>query len=81
MNFKDLLGFEKLITPKILVVLYWIVSILYILGGIFAIFSGQILSGVIVLVAVVGVRVTFELIMIAFKNNEYLKKIAEKSDQ
>ncbi len=79
---KSLLGFNTLITPKLLVIFYWIAMALILLGGIVGIIQGNILAGIFGTVfALVMCRVSFELIMIAFKNNEYLRIIAENTDK
>lgn len=79
---KDLLGFDHLITPKVLVFLYWLLMVLIIVGGVFSMFNGQFIAGILgTIFSLIGCRVTFELIMIAFKNNEYLRRIAENIEQ
>lgn len=43
-------------------------------------FSGNAIAGFFgMLFSLIGCRVMFELIMVAFKNNEYLRRIAENS--
>lgn len=77
---KSLLGFDTLITPKLLVIFYWIVMVLLLVGGVITIIQGNIITGIVgTLCALVMCRVSFELIMIAFKNNEYLRTIAENT--
>lgn len=79
---KDLLGFDHLITPKVLVFLYWLLMVLIIVAGVFSMFNGQFIAGFFgTIFSLIGCRVTFELIMIAFKNNEYLRRIAENIEQ
>lgn len=79
-EFKNFATFETLITPKIITVIYWITSILLILGGIlvFAHNNGGLTLGLAV--ALIAVRVSFELIMVSFKNNEYLRRICEAAE-
>ncbi|ULH12438.1 DUF4282 domain-containing protein [Serratia marcescens] len=87
-----MLNFNTLITPKIITVIYW----LSLLAGIPALLLLAVMmesksSGVmglsitqIILIAVptiVIIRVFFELIMISFKNNEYLRRIADALDK
>lgn len=75
MAFKEFATFGKLITPKILVAVYWILTIVYIVAAvIFAISGNFSASGLSVLVLVIT-RISFELIMISFKNNEFLFRI------
>jgi hypothetical protein len=76
---KDILYFDSLITPKILTIVYWLALVVVVVGGLSMIFSGSVFTGLFgIIFGALGVRVSFEMIMIAFKNNEYLKKIAEK---
>ncbi|WP_390884689.1 DUF4282 domain-containing protein [Hafnia alvei] len=43
-------------------------------------FHGNAIAGFFgMLFSLIGCRVMFELIMVAFKNNEYLRRIAENS--
>ena len=49
------------------------------ISGIGMMFYGEFFRGLFgIIVGGVFVRVAFEMIIIAFKNNEYLRKIAEK---
>lgn len=77
--FKSILFFDTMITPIIFNFLYWIILACMILAGIVAIFQGQLLAGIgIIIGGTLVYRIVFEMIIIVFKNNEYLKKIAEK---
>lgn len=77
--FKNMLFFDTMITPKIITFLYWITLASMIITGIVFIFQGQLLKGIGILIGgSLLYRVLFEMIIIAFKSNEYLKKIAEK---
>lgn len=79
---KRVLSFDYLVTPKILVFLYWLLMVLILVIGIFSVFQGQILAGIAtIILGMINCRVVFELIMIAFKNNEYLRRIAESCDK
>ncbi|PVZ82184.1 hypothetical protein C9426_30605 [Serratia sp. S1B] len=76
---KNIFFFDAMLTPKIITVAYW----LSLLGVVFFSFGFMMASNFLYgfLALVIGcvlVRVSFEMIMIAFKNNEYLRKIAEK---
>ncbi|CFQ64791.1 Uncharacterised protein [Yersinia frederiksenii] len=77
---KNVLFFDALLTPKILTGLYWLLLVLIIISGVFVMVQTSIIAGFF---SIIGggltSRICFEMIMIAFKNNEYLKKIAEKS--
>lgn len=80
---KDLLFFEKMVTPKIINIVYWLMLACAVVGGLSAMFSnhgGGFLSGVFILVSgVIIARITCELLIILFKINENMQKIADKS--
>lgn len=77
---KSILGFDYLLTPRVLVLFYWIAMLLIFAGGVYTMFSDRLITGFIgTICSPVGCRVMFELIMVAFKNNEYLRRIAENT--
>ncbi|MGS7193213.1 DUF4282 domain-containing protein [Enterobacter cloacae subsp. dissolvens] len=79
---KSILGFDYLLTPRVLVFFYWLVMLSILLGGIYSFFAGSLVTGFFGMVfSLIGCRVMFELIMVAFKNNEYLRRIAENSEK
>lgn len=77
---KSIFGFDAMLTPKILVVMYWLGMVVILAAGLYS-FSqtSPIFSILGALGGLIGCRMCFELIMIAFKNNEYLRRIAEKN--
>ncbi|MFC0180345.1 DUF4282 domain-containing protein [Thorsellia kenyensis] len=76
---KDFLFFNKLITPSVITAIYIIASVLVILGGIFVMFTGEFFKGLLgTLGGLFMVRMYCELIIVMFKNNEHLRKIANK---
>ncbi len=76
---RDLLFFDSMLTPKIITFVYWLLLAGVILGALGAIFSGQILSGIGVLVGgLVGVRIWCELLIVLFKVNDNIKALADK---
>jgi hypothetical protein len=75
---KSILGFDYLLTPRVLVLLDRHAA--YFAGGVYTMFSDHLITGFIgTICSLVGCRVMFELIMVAFKNNEYLRRIAENT--
>ncbi len=65
---KSLLGFDYLLTPRVLVFFYWIVMLFILLGGIYSMFTEHFIAGFFgMLCSLIGTRVMFELIMVAFK--------------
>jgi len=80
---KAIFGFDAMLSPKILVVLYWLSMLSILVGGISVLLitnEGSVYTILGIIGGLIGCRVFFELIMIAFKNNEYLRRIAEKND-
>lgn len=78
---KDLLSFDSMITPKIITFVYFLLLIGVSVASIGAIASGNILSGLAVLFGgFVASRVWCELMIVVFKINENIQKIADKSD-
>ncbi|BDN97291.1 TPA: hypothetical protein ACW7QV_003373 [Citrobacter braakii] len=73
-DFKKFATFTSLITPQLVTVSYWLISLLIIAGGTWLGTAGSIAS---MIIALVVVRICFELVMISFKNNEYLRRICE----
>lgn len=76
-----MLGFDKLITPKIISTLYIITVVLFVIAAIIALFNGQVGGAIVSIISAVFCRVFFECIMIAFKNNEYLRRITESLEK
>ncbi|MFP2514179.1 DUF4282 domain-containing protein [Buttiauxella agrestis] len=76
---KNIFFFDRLFTPSFLVFIYWICLISVVISSITTMFVGNFLAGVLGLIGgLLVTRITFELLMIAFKNNEYLRRIAEQ---
>lgn len=79
---KDLLFFDKMVTPKIINFVYWLMlasSIVTGLGTMFSHYGGGFIAGVIILISgAIGARIFCELLIVLFKINENLQKIADK---
>lgn len=77
---KDLLYFETMLTPKFITLVYWLLLILVVLGGLGAIVGGQLLVGLgTIIFGCVGVRVWCELMIVMFKIHENIKRMADRS--
>lgn len=78
-----MLDFNRLVTPKIIILVYWLCLIFTILFALFALTSSNITIArafvifISMLIIVMIIRVFFEIIIILFKNNEYLQRIAQ----
>ncbi|WON76870.1 DUF4282 domain-containing protein [Serratia sp. UGAL515B_01] len=76
---KNVFFFDAMLTPRIITGVYWLCLLSILVSGVGVMFYGEFFSGLLgMIIAGVLTRVGFELIIITFKNNEYLRKIAEK---
>ena len=69
MNITDILFLNKLYTPKLINVIYWVSAVLYTLTGLFLIIAGYD--------AIVIARIMAELTVIPFKIYAKVSKIAD----
>jgi len=79
-NARSVLYFDAMLMPKIITFIYWLLLLSVLIGAVGAMFSGQFLMSIGVLIfGAVGVRLWCEFIIVLFKMNENLQKIADKS--
>ncbi|WP_205957428.1 MULTISPECIES: DUF4282 domain-containing protein [Pantoea] len=75
-------GFDKLITPKIITALYLVTVVLLAIAAVITFFTKGVNGvGLILILMALFARVFFESIMVSFKNNEYLRRIAESLEK
>jgi hypothetical protein len=77
-NWKDIFFFDKMITPVIIVVIYWLSLLGIVISGLREIFSeyGNVGAGLLILI--IGpliIRIYCELLIVIFKINSNLKKL------
>ena len=78
MEFKDLLFFDKMVMPKVITFIYWLMLLACIVGGL-ATMLGSFLTGLGILVGgAIAARLYCELIIVLFKMNESLTAIRNK---
>jgi hypothetical protein len=79
---KDVFFFDSMLTPKIIIFIYWLGLISVVIGAIGTMFSeygGGFWAGLgILLFGLIGTRVWCELLIVLFKINENLQKIANR---
>ncbi len=79
---KDVFFFDSMLTPKIIIFIYWLGLISVVVGAIGSMFSGYgggFWSGLgILLFGLIGTRIWCELLIVLFKINENLQKIANR---
>lgn len=90
LSFKDFFFFDKMFTPKIITVIYWISLVFIVFSGLVLIFSSflimrysfgsallGILSGIITIVGgAVFTRIGYEIICVLFNINRNIEKLA-----
>ena len=79
---KDFLFFDSMVTPKIITVIYWLLLLSVIGTGLGTMFFGyqtEIFSGLgIIIGGVIAARVWCEMLIVLFKINDNLQRIADK---
>lgn len=77
----SLFSFDRMITPKIIQIIFYIGLVVFVLAGVGIILTGELSPVVGLLVIIVGpllVRVNCELIIVIFKIHEALQSIRLK---
>ena len=82
---KDLLTFDKMITPQIITIIYWLCLLFVVITGLTTIFTGtggflfRLLMGILILVfGSLLARVYCEIMIVLFKIHENIKTLAER---
>jgi len=76
---KDLFFFDRMLTPSIITVVYWLLLLSVLVGGIGMMFGQSFFAGLgIIVFGALGVRIWCELLIVLFKIHQNLKAIADK---
>jgi hypothetical protein len=76
---RDFLYFEKMLTPKVITFVYWLLIVACVLGGLGTMFTTSFWAGLgILLFGTLAVRIYCELLMVLFKMNEALQSIRNR---
>jgi hypothetical protein len=76
---RDFLFFEKMLTPKVITFVYWLLIVACVLGGLGTMFTTSFWAGLgILLFGTLAVRIYCELLMVLFKMNEALQSIRNR---
>ena len=79
MEFRDVLFFDKMLTPKLIIAVYWLGILSSLISGLGLMASGSLFGGLgAMLFGIVGARIFCELLIVAFKINEALQEIRTK---
>ncbi len=85
MNLRDVFFFDAMITPKIITIVYWLLLVVVVLAGLgsllytgfqYMTFGSFMRSVAITVGGAVAVRIWCELLIVFFKINENVQKIA-----
>jgi len=75
----DLLTFKKMISPILIQVLFWIGIVAVVIAALGAIFSGEFLSGLLMLlIGPLIVRLYAEIFIVMFKINDGVQELVKK---
>ncbi len=81
MEFKNVLFFESMLTPKLITFLYWLMLAGVIIGSFITMFTVSFVAGLFGLVlGVIFTRIGCELMIVAFKINDALQAIRRSSE-
>jgi len=82
---KNLFFFDKMLAPKLITLIYWVLLLVAVVNGLFTIFGGyyfratDVVFGILQIAGgVIGARIWCELMIVIFKINSNLQKIADK---
>lgn len=82
---KNLFFFDKMLAPKLITLIYWVLLLVAVVNGAFTIFGGyyfhftDVVFGILQIAGgVIGARIWCELMIVIFKINSNLQKIADK---
>ena len=86
---KNLFFFNKMLTPKIITIVYWLLLVAAVLSGLDMMFNEydgltvmSFFMGLAVSIgSMIGARIWCELLIVLFKIHENLQSIAEKADK
>ena len=68
-----------MITLKIITVIYWLLLLSVVISGLTSLFRGEIFAGLgIIIFGAIGVRIWSELLIVLFKINENIQRLADK---
>ena len=88
MSLRDILFFDSMLTPKVVTVVYWLLLLAALIAGLGSIFYlgfqyvtfGVFMRGVVITVGgAIGARIWCELVIVLFKLNENVQRIASST--
>jgi hypothetical protein len=86
MNFRNVFFFEAMLTPQIITIVYWLLLVFVLLAGLGSMFLygfanvtfAAFIKGILITVGGgIGARIWCELLIVFFKINENIQKLAD----
>jgi len=79
----DILAFRKMITPLVIEIVFWILVVLTVIGGLVTLFSGHGISSVVtglltIFLGPLALRIWCEIIIVLFRIYDVLRDIRDK---
>jgi len=79
---QEYLTFERMITPIIIQIIFWVALVAVVIGGFVALVSGEVISGLAtIILGPVVVRVYCELVILFFRMNASLTDIKNNTER
>lgn len=76
---KDVLFFDKMLTPQVITVVYWVLLVVVVIGGIGTMFVQSFIAGIIgIILGLLFARIWCELLIVLFKMNDALQAIRNR---
>ncbi|EBS4547951.1 hypothetical protein DQK32_18995 [Salmonella enterica subsp. enterica serovar Newport] len=76
MDINSWLFFDKMITPRIIRIVYWVLLFLTILSGILGVFINPV-SIIISVISIIILRISCEVVILMFSIYQQIKRIAD----
>lgn len=76
MDINSWLFFDKMITPRIIRIVYWVLLFLTILSGILGVFINPV-SIIITVISIIILRISCEVVILMFNIYKQIKRIAD----
>lgn len=75
---RDFFFLDKMLTPKVITFIYWLMLLAVLIGGVVYLFQNFLIGLIVLLCGVVAVRIWCELAIVFFKMNEALQAIRNR---
>ena len=75
---KDFFFLDKMLTPKVITFIYWLMLLAVVIGGVIYLFQNFLIGLIVLFCGIVGVRIWCELAIVFFKMNEALQAIRNR---